>query len=368
MTVDAFTSVQAAIIKLLSPSAVGDAMACPLQLSLDALNPKQDNKYKEAKAFGTVAHFVAQCLRGVDPIPAKPSAEDYKLARRVRDAPTGAAFEAHVERIAREANRVIDVVSPLPPGVRWTAEKRVYDPTLLPERRNRHGEAGYGGLVDLFSSDGLIAWDYKFTGYLPDEINSSYLWQMISYHVVSGARYAGIVFCDRNTGNCVYAFIDWHHPRLSKAVPYLSRFLRFASYKNFHELAWPVRGTQCKFCAHRESVCPLWATDASNVPLLQLRQCPKSTQQTAAALGVDLDLLSLMGLGEGSSDPVSLPNALTEQSPVALFETASTHSEVPPPSELPPSAPPLSDLPPLPPPPPSKPTELPPGGPLYSLF
>lgn len=246
-----------------SPSGVGDYAVCPLKLYLDSAYPDErvHDPYVPHKDFGTVCHFVTQYLLGCAP-DEEPADETLTSARQCPGVPkTPAAFDARVQKCSQKAVQTLEAVSPLPPGTFWVSEHSTQDKTLLPWRKARRTGLveGFGGSIDLLRNDRAILWDLKFTGRIPEEIKTTYLWQLGSYHICSDVPKTGILWVSRDGNHSAHLCIDWTDPKLALLKDRIRRFVEFTAHKNFPSLAWPVKGEACTFCQHKGSDrCPVW--------------------------------------------------------------------------------------------------------------
>lgn len=249
-------------LKKVRPSKLGDAAVCPLQLLYDSEYPvEEDDTYKPQREFGTVCHWHAQAGQGVPP-KEKYTQEDLDWAMMCPRVPkrTKKEFFARVEKCAAQANDVINRLTPLEPGEQWISEYLANDPRILPARVDSDGNKGFKGSVDLLRNNREMLWDYKFVGRLPDKIKTAYLWQLASYHILTGCKKTGIVWTTRCGKNSAYLIIDWTEEPMQRLADHVRRFLKFVDHPLFAEVAWPVRGEACTFCDHKLR-CP-----AQNVP------------------------------------------------------------------------------------------------------
>lgn len=288
--------IRLAILNKVSPSNIGDYAQCPLKLVLDATRGEVRNPEIQPYAdFGTVAHWFTQqnlinkgmavCQSGVlEP----PTVEQIRSAMRCRGiaSSTDAQFIQWMGRVADTAMQTLTTISPLPAGLNWVVEKKSYNPAILPDRTGRKGttKVGFGGRIDLLRSDRQILWDLKFSGVnkVPPTaetktikgdggLSNTYLWQLASYHISEGIPQTGLLWTARNWEALAYLLIDWTHPRAADFIPRVTGFLSFIGYKEFKNLAWPVRGPTCDNCSHsgESGACPLWcvrrASDPANI-------------------------------------------------------------------------------------------------------
>jgi hypothetical protein len=97
----------------------------------------------------------------------------------------------------------------IPKGYKWLCEQNIYDPTLLPERVGRKGQKGFGGSIDVLDVDRGFGIDFKFVSEPPRSVKLAYLWQMASYHIVSGCKKFMLLFVcrkDRYVTSCTLDF------------------------------------------------------------------------------------------------------------------------------------------------------------------
>lgn len=360
------------IINSVSPSNVGDFAGCPLKLVLDTDHPReQDDRWISYSSFGVVCHWKAQLAAGAPEVDA-PTDKQIQDAIQCPDVPhTPDNFWRRVDECANGAAALVNQITPLPPGVTWVAEKKSYPMTLLPTRVGRRGDVcGFGGSLDLWSSDGKVVWDYKFVGVkkIPraSDVNpkfssgaiqkvgdagiaNKYLWQVCSYHILEGAEKTGICWMARDGKTKSYVLIDWTTPQAKELAARVRGFIQFTGDARFRELAWPVRGPGCDECTHKDR-CPAWCVQTATEP------------QLAKATG-KLDALDMLIAESGVVDMVVPPVAMVGIPPPPPV----TFLPPPPPPPVsvlpPPPPPPISVLPPPPPPP-----ILPPKGGPNDLF
>lgn len=250
-----------------SPSIVGAFAACPLRLVYLTDYPEESEARMREMApvmdFGTVCHYMAQYCLGCAP-PDEPTPEQVESARRCNGVPsTLDAFTRRVNKCAENAVKVLNQLSPLPPGVVWVSEHKAHDKSLLPTRTSRHGTQykGFGGSIDIMRSDREILWDFKFVGRIPTEIKNEYLWQLGGYHIVSGVPKTGILWQGRDGTSVAHLLLDWREPHLQEIRQYILNFLAFVDLAHFRRYAWPVKGDSCGFCDYKHR-CPLWRVPA----------------------------------------------------------------------------------------------------------
>jgi hypothetical protein len=336
--------------KRVSPSGVGAYASCPLKLVLDSQFPDGPNQYQSQMDFGTVGHYMTfvalGCANAVpEPAPALvlSALECWKPPRGTEN--TLANYVAYMRKLGEKVAAIIGRLTPLPQGVVWVAEQLVADKTLLPSRRGRHGEDGYGGSIDIFMSDNSVLWDFKFTNgdYIADVgdfLSEEYTWQLGSYAFLKGIRQSNLVYMARDGSKSRVVRIDWTTERAKKYLAHMRRFIEFTGHANYASIAWPVRGHQCTFCRHRERRCPAFGIGLIEDPDSIVVKAPG--EDPAAALKAFL-----------AGKPVApLPGPAPASAAVdALTQFAAPRPPVPP---APPAAPP--QLPPPPPPPPSAPS------------
>jgi hypothetical protein len=260
-------------INCISPSTIGAFAGCTWKLMMDSLYPQEDSEqYRPQQDFGTVCHYHAQTGKGVDPVPTKYSQDAWDSARKCpgMSGKSPEEFLQHIEACAKLANGVVDAVTGTelgPIGKRkWLAEEKIYSAKYLKERVSRTGVKGFGGSIDLMLSDRSILWDYKFTGTIGYPLSSGenkpkndYIWQLGSYHLVSGVPKTGIVWVRRDAGASCYLLIDWTTPATLPLAEAMRSFLGYV--EGGAKVAWPVRGESCLWCRQRAR-CPLEQLDA----------------------------------------------------------------------------------------------------------
>jgi len=256
-----------------SPSGIGNFAVCPLRLLYESDHPQpEDTTYACYRDFGTVCHYHAQVLKGVDPVPRMYDAET--MASACRTPGSASRPDTLVKKAlacGTKANEVIDAVTEELVGPlgsrRWLAEEHIYTTQFLAERVGRKGGRGYGGSVDLLLSDRSILWDYKFVGprsFPIDQegahLKNEYLWQLGSYHLVSKVPRTGIVWTTRDAKCSCYLVIDWTQEPMQRLAAHLQSFMGFLESPMFRKVAWPVRGEACDYCKHK-LLCPLYQVD-----------------------------------------------------------------------------------------------------------
>lgn len=297
--------------------------------------------------FGTVCHYHAQTSLGVVAPPEKYTDEIFLSARSCPGVPkTPAGFNARLEACVSKANSVVRTVTPLNPGAHWIAEYKAHDTAYLPKRKSRKGVPGYGGSVDLMMSDRSVLWDYKFIGKVPEYIKNEYVWQMVSYHLVTGVRKTGIIFTQRDASIVSYCVIDWADPAVALFVEMVRRFLKFVESPLFPKLAWAVVGDHCGFCKH-QARCPLKRLPPIQTSIIEMSGAPnpldalmKDHVAHTTTTNVPLALLGIPAIG---AKPPSPPMRLLPPPPLA--STTLRLPPPPPPGYGPPPAPPLVMIP-----------------------
>jgi hypothetical protein len=232
--------------------------------------------------YGTLLHFATMTKQGLNPPPPK----DFELIEAnalslYRNSPTllSAAIDCSSEL-------AMTCLPKLTGSARWVPELRKHDDRLLPERRSREGHAGYGGLIDLMASDRSILVDFKFVSKLPDKVKLSYLWQMASYHIVTGVPKCMLLFTARpdkdslarvaakyggdpmktplsldvipanirgGTATCI---IDFTLPLWKKFAEGCMGRIHSIGHADFRRSAYFAEGDQCTYCVQKER-CPL---------------------------------------------------------------------------------------------------------------
>lgn len=240
-------------INLISPSCVGDYAGCPMKLvnDTDYPPPRDPNPWAD---FGTLAHFDAMYMMGLNPPPVK----DFELIVSSAASLYGHKDEKLSAAVEAAAKRAIAAVPKLPTGVRWVCEVRKHDETLLPERVSRSGERGYGGVVDLFASDKSILVDFKFVGKPPDKVKLAYLWQMASYHLVTGVPKCMLLFTTRDSKIVCTCTLDFSLPLWANFAQRVRCAISAMGHADFRRNAFFNEGDQCGFC-QQKTRCPLMA-------------------------------------------------------------------------------------------------------------
>jgi hypothetical protein len=187
--------------------------------------------------------------------PDAPTDEQMKSAQQMLNG-NEAAF---LDRVGVCSDLAVASLPPLPPGVIWVSEAPAHDPTLLPERKARkppHKVEGFGGSLDLMTSDRSLIVDLKFVSKQPNAIKVSYLWQLASYSMLTGVKKTMLLWV-MTTGKSFYtACIDWSDPRYSMLPGRVRKFVERVGHKNFHDYVYPVEGEWCDYCDHKRK-CPL---------------------------------------------------------------------------------------------------------------
>lgn len=302
----------AAILTACSPSNIGDYAGCPMKLVLDAQTPKVDKPFLAPySSFGTVAHWLTQSIliqRGIAVATnlKAPDARTLALARECKGVP--GAYESQfikwMEMVATKAADILQVISPLAPGTHWIAEKGSYNASIMPTRLGRKGNlSGFGGSIDVLRSDRDVLWDFKFVGTdkvptpptsrstkVDAGITNQYLWQLAGYHLSEGVPRTGLLWTSRDAESVSYLLVDWTDPRAAALAASVRGFLNFVSYKDFHKMAWPVRGPVCQYCDHAGPYgkCPAYCVIGAQDP---------SSMQARAGLASLMDLDSVADIG-----------------------------------------------------------------------
>ncbi len=355
-------------LRHVSPSGTGDYAGCPAKLLYDSeVTEKAESEWPGRAEFGTISHWHTFKLLGSGHLVPKPDDATYAAAMSMKSLPqTRAALDEHSERCAGQAVAAINMVSPLPPGVMWLVEQLTSDPQLLPNRVGRHGERGYGGSIDLVSSDNEWLWDLKFTNpdYMPAKgslLSTKYLWQLASYTKLRKVKKSGLVYVGRDgKKKPVVTVIDWTSPAGRQLQDQVTRFVTFTGYANFASLAWEVRGDQCTFCQHKKSI-------AGKAP-----RCASQGLGMMDEAAAFVPVRMAVGGGDELAALLSRVPATPAGRPASAIPAAIgglTGAAVPPPAFLPPPPPPPPPLAPpaparaLPPPPPAPPAPLAPPAP-----
>ena len=237
---------------LVSPSKVGAYAACTQRLVWDSDLPPKYTSSKWAD-FGTVCHYMTQYKLGCAP-PDAPTPEQMASA-----ATLVGSEDAMVARADMCSDLAIEQLPKLQAGVSWLAEVPVHDPDLLPERRSRKDPSkveGFGGSIDLLSTNRAKIVDLKFPTRPPSEFKVEYVWQLASYAMLTGVHETHILWV-MSTGKSFYsATINWSDTRFAPFIPRVRKFVERCGHKHFRDYVYPTAGSHCQYCDHKER-CPL---------------------------------------------------------------------------------------------------------------
>lgn len=271
-------------INLVSPSSVGDYAGCPMKLVLDTdyTPPREPNPWAD---FGTLCHFDSMYQMGLNPPPIK----DFDLVAASAATLYGNNEDRLAKAIEAAVKRAIAGVPKLATGVRWVCEVRKHDERILPERTSRSGERGYGGVIDLLASDKSILVDFKFVGKPPDKVKIAYLWQMASYHIVTGVPKCMLLFTTRDAKIQTTCTLDFSLPLWRAFAERVSCAINAMGHADFRRNAYFNEGDQCGFCQQKKR-CPL-----------QSKPSMVEAMNFAVATQTDDFMMSMLALSESSS-------------------------------------------------------------------
>ena len=293
------------ILANVSPSSIGDYAACPLRAVLDADFPRPEKpQFQCYKDFGTICHWQTHYIMGLTPKETRPDDRVWESARQTPDVPnTPANFFARVELCATLAKEIVETATP---GKQWKAEVKAYSKQWLAARVGRKGDnVGFGGSVDLLASDNSVLWDFKFVGakkvpldsdinprFRPDTgvtsvgnagVKNVYVWQCGSYHILTKAPKANIVWVGRDGRAKSYVSMDWSSDRGRAFADSIKGFLSFVDSPLFRTSAWPNRADHCDDCTHKD-ICPAWmVSNAQGTGLQKAAAAIKQLDEILAA-------------------------------------------------------------------------------------
>jgi hypothetical protein len=189
-------------------------------------------------------------LLGVPP-PNKPSAECVKNAGTL-PLLRGTGSNAVEKQSKKCAEKAVTVLPKLPPGVNWLSETKVYSDKYLPNRIGRSGVvSGFGGDIDLLRTDKSELWDLKFVSKPVVGIKNVYVWQLGSYHLLSGVPVTGILFTSTDASWSGKLSIDWTLPHFKILASSIENYLRSLESPTFDNFAYPSGGEHCQWCPHK---------------------------------------------------------------------------------------------------------------------
>lgn len=246
----------------ISPSSVGAYAACSMKLVFDSTfgRPFESSMYAD---FGTVCHFFTQFKLGLNPRK-EPGDDVLQSARRLPEF-LGQTEDVFFNAVDACAERAIAALPPLPKDIFWIAEYEAADKSLLPTRLSRSsGQVkGFGGDIDLLRSDRVKLIDLKFVSKIPTKCKVEYLWQMGSYHLVTGVPQTMLLFVTRDAKYSAHISMDWSFPKMAELAQSMRRAIGRMGHDDFEKYAAPVEGDQCGFCDHKAR-CPVMALPTVN--------------------------------------------------------------------------------------------------------
>lgn len=145
----------------------------------------------------------------------------------------------------------------LPKGVRWLCEVQKYDERILPARVSRSsGSKGFGGSIDLLSSDKTYLVDLKFVAKIPERIKPAYLWQLASYYILVKPRRSILLFISRDAISVGKWEIDFSIEPWATFISTVKGAIHSIGLESFEMYAVYRDGEHCGLCYHKKS-CPL---------------------------------------------------------------------------------------------------------------
>lgn len=238
-----------------SPSSVGDYAICSQKLVYDSTygRPFSSSMYAD---YGTVCHYFTQYQLGLNP-KKQPDENTIMSARRLPEF-VGQSENVFFDAVNACAVKAISALPTLPKDIYWIPEFEAADPSLLPGRLSRSSGKvkGFSGDVDLLRSDRQELIDLKFVSKLPTKCKSTYLWQMGSYHLITGVPKTTLVFITRDARYAATLELNWQYPKFAEFAQQMRRVVAKMGHADFEQYAFPVLGDNCEWCDHKNR-CPL---------------------------------------------------------------------------------------------------------------
>jgi hypothetical protein len=154
-------------------------------------------------------------------------------------------------------NKALDLVSDtmikhIPKGYVWVCEQKRYDPTLLPERVSREGAKGFGGSIDILDTDNRLGIDFKFVGKPPSHVKLAYLWQMTSYHLVTGCKKFMLLFVTRDAKFVTSCTLNFEAPIWAEFAKQVRQAISAMGHADYARNSYICKGDgdQCTYCKH----------------------------------------------------------------------------------------------------------------------
>jgi len=225
--------------------------------------PRETNPYAD---YGTLGHYISMDTMGLRP----PVPKDIDLLT----SSAASLYHGSPEKLYRALDLSVAAavanVPTLPSGDRWVCELRKHDERILPDRVSRDGNKGFGGVIDLMASSRSRLLDFKFVSKIPDRVKLSYLWQMASYHLVTGVPKCILLFTTRprtltsdpsiqepvHVASCT---LDFTEKRWAQFAFQASNAISAMGHASFRRNAYYGEGDQCQYCTHKATRCPLQA-------------------------------------------------------------------------------------------------------------
>jgi len=280
-------------LTLVSPSKVGIYASCPIRLVWDSAAPRSFTGSKWAD-FGTVCHWITMDKLGCAPHDV-PTEKQLASARELEPSKNDEIYNARLERCTDLAVKALKteyekLFGPMPDNVCWVSEIPVHDPTLLPTRTSRPKEnndgtitpgkvVGFGGSMDLMSSNRLIVVDLKFVSKPVTKLKIEYLWQLGSYAMLSGIMKTMILWLSTDGKNYYYLVIDWSLPHFRMLLDKIRKFVERTGHANFAAHAIPNEGEHCEYCESN----PGSRNYSTSAPVCPLKHVPMPQQGNDAA-------------------------------------------------------------------------------------
>jgi len=277
---------------LVSPSNIGHYAACTDRLRRDTIRRPPRTPSRPATDFGSVCHYFGMKAVG---------AIGFEALTPIKEKDKGAIWQNALSMFASEHAMMIEVekctevanarLPVLGEGVNWRCEVSQYDESILPKRLSRKGVSGFGGDIDLLSTDNRVLVDYKFVSKLPDLIKIEYLWQMGSYSILRDLNETIVLLTDRKTYQTATFTFKWKETEKWRTFrDQIRKFLDRLTHSNFLDYTYPMAGEHCDYCEHKDD-CPAYNQVK---PVFEMRSpLPKADSHT---LGVFNKLMTQGGM------------------------------------------------------------------------
>jgi hypothetical protein len=288
---------------LVSPSKVGIYASCPWLLVEDSLHLGSKFTGNKWADYGTVCHWLTMERLGCAP-QEQPTKAQKASARELEPSANDDVYKKRLTRCVDLAEKaLITELGPLLGNERWVSEVPVHDKSLLPTRKSRDklnedgtitpGKVvGFGGSMDLKTSNNTIIVDLKFVSKPVTVLKIEYLWQLGSYAMLSGIMTTMILWIKTDGKDYWHLTIDWTEPRYAMLMEKIRKFVERTGHANFAAHAYPVEGPHCEYCHKNPSnhfgyidggnKCPL-----KHIPTPTRGNDSASTMAKAQAIGGD---------------------------------------------------------------------------------